>query len=71
MVNLTSLANSLGQECQPFDMTPPDSALFDPTKVVIVSNGRFVIASVYKAYASFNDLLSYQMRKLVFALFRQ
>ena len=26
--------------CQPFDMTPPDVALFDPKKVAIVSNGR-------------------------------
>ncbi|KAI0074081.1 hypothetical protein K474DRAFT_1602120 [Panus rudis PR-1116 ss-1] len=26
--------------CQPFDMTPPSEALFDPKKTVIVSNGR-------------------------------
>ena len=26
--------------CQPFDMNPPSEALFDPTKVAIVSNGR-------------------------------
>ncbi|KAJ3550408.1 hypothetical protein NMY22_g501 [Coprinellus aureogranulatus] len=32
----------LGQECQPesFTFAPPSEALFDPTKVVIVSNGR-------------------------------
>uniref|UniRef100_A0A0W0FIA0 Uncharacterized protein n=1 Tax=Moniliophthora roreri TaxID=221103 RepID=A0A0W0FIA0_MONRR len=32
----------LGQECQPgsFIPTPPDTALFDTTKVAIVSNGR-------------------------------
>ncbi|KAJ6459724.1 hypothetical protein C8R47DRAFT_1243393 [Mycena vitilis] len=30
----------LGQECQPFSATPPDAALFDSSKVVIVSNGR-------------------------------
>lgn len=34
-------STSLGQECQPFDMTPPDEPLFDPAKVVIVSNGRY------------------------------
>ncbi|KAF5337318.1 hypothetical protein D9611_003167 [Ephemerocybe angulata] len=32
----------LGQECQPegFSFNPPNEALFDPKKVVIVSNGR-------------------------------
>lgn len=32
----------LGQECQPegFPTAPPNEALFDPKKVVIVSNGR-------------------------------
>lgn len=30
----------LGQECQPFSFDPPAEALFDPTKVAIVSNGR-------------------------------
>lgn len=33
-------ATRLGQECQPFSSAPPDTALFDPSKVVIVSNGR-------------------------------
>lgn len=32
----------LGQECQPFEIAPPDEALFAPTKVAIVSNGRYV-----------------------------
>ena len=32
----------LGDECQPFEMDPPQEALFDPKKVVIISNGRFV-----------------------------
>ncbi|KAK7047460.1 hypothetical protein VNI00_006691 [Paramarasmius palmivorus] len=47
-VNLTingkfdQFSQRLGQECQPesFTTTPPDTALFDTTKVVIVSNGR-------------------------------
>lgn len=26
--------------CQPFDLTPPAEALFDPKKTAIVSNGR-------------------------------
>ncbi|KAF7315578.1 hypothetical protein MIND_00073200 [Mycena indigotica] len=30
----------LGAECQPFEMTPPDHALFEPEDVVIISNGR-------------------------------
>ncbi|KIJ52329.1 hypothetical protein M422DRAFT_243123 [Sphaerobolus stellatus SS14] len=29
----------LGQECQPFDMTPPDEPLFAPENVVILNNG--------------------------------
>lgn len=38
----------LGQECQPagFPTQPPDEALFDPKKVVIVSNGRQVRLSL-------------------------
>ncbi|THH03064.1 hypothetical protein EW145_g6558, partial [Phellinidium pouzarii] len=35
-----SFSQRLGQECQPFDQTPPDAPLFDTKKVVIVSNGR-------------------------------
>ncbi|KAF9009968.1 hypothetical protein BDQ17DRAFT_1234948 [Cyathus striatus] len=37
-----AFSQRLGQECQPegFSSTPPDEALFDPKKVVIVSNGR-------------------------------
>ncbi|KAJ7185372.1 hypothetical protein C8R46DRAFT_881566 [Mycena filopes] len=37
-----AFSQRLGQECQPsgFDFTPPDVALFDASKVVIVSNGR-------------------------------
>ena len=31
----------LGDECQPFDQTPPSEPLFDPKNVVIVSNGRY------------------------------
>ncbi|KAJ7913878.1 hypothetical protein B0H13DRAFT_2003844 [Mycena leptocephala] len=46
-VNLTinghadAFSQRLGQECQPggFVTTPPDVALFDPSKVVIISNG--------------------------------
>ncbi|KAI3618701.1 hypothetical protein WG66_016461 [Moniliophthora roreri] len=30
----------LGQECQPFQIPPPDSTLFDPKDVIIISNGR-------------------------------
>lgn len=30
----------MSDTCQPFDITPPDVALFDPTKTVVVSNGR-------------------------------
>ncbi|KIY53947.1 hypothetical protein FISHEDRAFT_32250 [Fistulina hepatica ATCC 64428] len=30
----------LGQECQPFDIAPPDEALFEASRVAIVSNGR-------------------------------
>ncbi|KAF7360569.1 Peptidase S41 family protein ustP [Mycena venus] len=39
---LISSASRLGQECQPsgFTSTPPDVALFNSSKVVIVSNGR-------------------------------
>ena len=33
-------SRELGQECQPFFIDPPAEALFDPKKVVIVSNGR-------------------------------
>jgi len=47
-VNLTinghadAFSQRLGQECQPggFVTTPPDVALFDPSKVVIISNGK-------------------------------
>ncbi|KAJ7167423.1 hypothetical protein C8R43DRAFT_985248 [Mycena crocata] len=37
-----AFSQRLGQECQPdgFTSTPPDIALFEPSKVVIVSNGR-------------------------------
>jgi len=37
-----SLFHRLGEECAPdgFPTAPPDTALFDPTKVVLVSNGR-------------------------------
>ncbi|KAJ6588635.1 hypothetical protein B0H19DRAFT_1100376 [Mycena capillaripes] len=35
-----AFSQRLGQECQPFSATPPDAALFDSSKVVIVSNGR-------------------------------
>ncbi|RDB24235.1 Peptidase S41 family protein ustP [Hypsizygus marmoreus] len=35
-----AFSQRLGQECQPFSWTPPKKALFDPAKVVIVSNGR-------------------------------
>ena len=31
----------LDQECQPFLMDPPNQALFDPKKVVVVTNGRY------------------------------
>ncbi|KAI0717309.1 hypothetical protein C8Q72DRAFT_171611 [Fomitopsis betulina] len=30
----------LGDECQPFELDPPQEPLFDPKKVVIISNGR-------------------------------
>ncbi|KAK7472783.1 hypothetical protein VKT23_000890 [Stygiomarasmius scandens] len=30
----------LGQECQPFEVAPPDEGLFAPENVVIISNGR-------------------------------
>jgi hypothetical protein len=30
----------MSDTCQPFDMAPPDIALFDPKKTVIVDNGR-------------------------------
>ena len=33
-------SQELGQGCQPFFIDPPAEALFDPKKVVIVSNGR-------------------------------
>ncbi|CAK5281740.1 unnamed protein product [Mycena citricolor] len=45
-VNLTingredTFSPRLGNECQPFEMAPPEEALFDPTNVVIMSNGR-------------------------------
>jgi len=36
-----AFGQKLGQECQPFSgLEPPKIALFDPTKVAIVSNGR-------------------------------
>ncbi|KAJ7691599.1 hypothetical protein B0H17DRAFT_1286019 [Mycena rosella] len=35
-----AFSQRLGQECQPFSATPPDVALFNSSKVVIVSNGR-------------------------------
>ena len=35
-----AFSQRLGQECQPFDVDPPEEALFDPTKVAIVGNGR-------------------------------
>ncbi|KAL5528063.1 hypothetical protein ACEPAF_7199 [Sanghuangporus sanghuang] len=35
-----AFSQRLGQECQPFDIVPPSEPLFDPTKVVIVGNGR-------------------------------
>lgn len=40
---LTERFRRLGQECQPFSQTPPDVALFDTEKVVIVNNGRSVV----------------------------
>ncbi|KAI5120057.1 hypothetical protein M0805_007808 [Coniferiporia weirii] len=35
-----AFSQRLGQECQPFDQTPPDAPLFDTKNIVIVSNGR-------------------------------
>ncbi|KAF7428583.1 hypothetical protein PC9H_007809 [Pleurotus ostreatus] len=35
-----SFSQRLGQECQPFDVPPPNEALFHSKDVVIVSNGR-------------------------------
>ena len=35
-----AFSQKLGQECQPFTVDPPAEALFDPTKVAIVGNGR-------------------------------
>ncbi len=37
-VNILNLR--MADICQPFDIAPPSEALFDPTKVAIVSNGR-------------------------------
>ncbi|KAF9269650.1 hypothetical protein L218DRAFT_953275 [Marasmius fiardii PR-910] len=45
----------LGQECQPFSQPAPDVALFDSTKVAIISNGRC---------ASSCSLFSITMKKL-------
>ncbi|KAJ7680424.1 hypothetical protein DFH06DRAFT_1265431 [Mycena polygramma] len=45
-VNLTinghkdAFSPRLGQECQPFEIAPPDHGLFDPQKIAIVSNGH-------------------------------
>ncbi|KAJ6499989.1 hypothetical protein C8R47DRAFT_970997 [Mycena vitilis] len=45
-VNLTinghkdAFSPRLGQECQPFEIAPPNHGLFDPHKIAIVSNGR-------------------------------
>jgi hypothetical protein len=40
-LNLDEFSERLGQECQPFTgRAPPAKALFDPKKVVIISNGR-------------------------------
>jgi len=33
-------SQKLGQECQPFSISPPAEVLFDPKKVAIISNGR-------------------------------
>ncbi|KAI8972883.1 hypothetical protein BD414DRAFT_448245 [Trametes punicea] len=35
-----AFSRRLGDDCEPFDSQPPSEALFDPKKVVIVSNGR-------------------------------
>ena len=35
------LFGRIGQECQPFPQEAPSEPLFDPTRVVIVSNGRY------------------------------
>ncbi len=35
-----AFSQRLGQECQPFAVTPPDAPLFDAKKVAIVGNGR-------------------------------
>ncbi|KAJ6595571.1 hypothetical protein DFH09DRAFT_1135002 [Mycena vulgaris] len=35
-----AFSQRLGQECQPFSSAPPDVALFNSSKVAIVSNGR-------------------------------
>ncbi|KAJ7485636.1 hypothetical protein FB451DRAFT_1027378 [Mycena latifolia] len=35
-----AFSQRLGQECQPFSATPPDIALFNSSKIAIVSNGR-------------------------------
>ncbi|KAF8888526.1 hypothetical protein BD779DRAFT_1439887 [Infundibulicybe gibba] len=57
-----SFSQRLGQECQPegfpTDVNAPDVALFDPKKVVIVSNGRQV-----SACASSCSLFSVTMAK--------
>ncbi|KAJ7924911.1 hypothetical protein B0H13DRAFT_1976670 [Mycena leptocephala] len=45
-VNLTinghkdAFSPRLGQECQPFEIAPPDDGLFNPENIVIISNGR-------------------------------
>ncbi|PPQ79960.1 hypothetical protein CVT25_003032 [Psilocybe cyanescens] len=35
-----SFSQRLGQECQPFEWTPPDHGLFEPKDILIISNGR-------------------------------
>ncbi|KAJ7577017.1 hypothetical protein C8J56DRAFT_1061728 [Mycena floridula] len=35
-----AFSQELGQECQPFDMAPPEVPLFNASSVVIVNNGR-------------------------------
>ena len=58
-----AFSQKLGQECQPFTVDPPEEALFDPTKVAIVSNGR--CASSCSLFSVSLTFLLVEMRRML------
>lgn len=62
----SSVSERLGQECQPFDMTPPNQQLFSPENIVLINNGACV-STANGPFIKFAHRL--QMRELLCSLY--